>query len=408
MYDDPDLPCKRCKERGVSCGAKIWGKKTESGLLDEPASELLSGKSVLFLARPIPKPENEIVTPDDDLYLQYFHLGRIYYGIYQTRSLEGEFVSIYILPSSRMPLLLSSEVVRYAALALASSRMPRNSTPHTFQYLDRCYRCMREALSGPVSIDLAYTSYLLARIDYNTNHLGGFRKIIKHLETEPNGLSTWETRWLLNLYHEVLLHLRRKLSSSVMEIGVFTTQVQTVCNILRGTWYSDAAIYAFNPFDLRKFVETVCFYFSTYILLLLNGLVEAQNIDTSTELSFIISELHQATTYFSECFHTVPVFATKSLLPSFEPREDLRIVVRIRSYLRLKLTSQLLENYDRESPDVQQSARELCNLATQLRMCQTVVARELWEVEDLFLSGMVMTKWQHPEGKFLFAIRVNM
>jgi hypothetical protein len=173
------------------------------------------------LVRPIPKPENETVTPYDDLYLQCFHLGRIYFGIYQTLSLEGETVSISILPRSRMPLLLSSDILRYAALALASSRRPTNSTPHTFQYLDRCYRRMREALSGPVSIDLAYTSYLLVRIDNNPSHLAGFR--VKRLESEPNGLSTWETPWLLifKLYHEALYHLRHKLSFSVVEIRLF-------------------------------------------------------------------------------------------------------------------------------------------------------------------------------------------
>jgi hypothetical protein len=257
---------------------------------------------------------------------------------------------------------------------------------------------MREALSGPVSIDLAYTSYLLARIDNNPNHLDGFRKIIKHLETEPNGFSTWETPWLLILYHEALYHLRRKLFYSVMEIGLFATQVQTVCNILRGTWYSDATIYAFNPFDLRKFVETVYFYFSTSILLLLNGFLDAQNIDTATELSFIICELHHATTYFPECLHRVPDFATKSLLPSFEPREDLRHLEEIRWYLRVKLSSQLLENYDPESAEVQQSARELCNLPTQLRSSQFHFLSERQKVVDLFLSGLAMSKSQHPEG----------
>jgi len=392
------LPCKRCKERGVFCGAKIWGKKTESGLLDEPSSELFSSKSVLFLARPIPKPENEIVTPHDDLYLQFFHLERIYRVVFQIIDLEGEIVSRSILPRSRMSLLLSSDVLRYAALAWASSRMPRNSTPHTFQYLDRCYRRMREAISGPVSIDLAYASYLLALIDNNPSHLAGFRKIVKRLESEPNGLSTWETPWLLILYHEALLHLRLKLTCSVMEIGVFATQVQTICHILRGTWYSDAAIYAFSPFHRRKFVEAVHFYFSTYILLLLNGLVEAQNIATTTELSFIICELHQATTYVSESFHTIRVpFAIAPQLLSFELRENLRIT-KLRWYLRLKLSSQLLENYDRESPYVLQSARELCNLATQLRMSEIDFQNDLREVEDLFLSGMVMTKSQHPGG----------
>jgi hypothetical protein len=396
VYDDPDLPCKRCKERGVSCGAKIWGKKTVLALLDEPASELLFGKSVLFLARPIPKPENEIVTPYDDLYLQYFYLGRDYDGTYQTIGLEGEIVSISILPRSRIPLLLSSDILRYAALALASSRMVKNSTPHTFQYLDRCYRRMREALSGPVSIDLAYTSYLLARIDNNPNHLDGFLKIMKRLDSEPNGLSTWERPWLLILYHEALYHLRRKLSSSV-EIGLFATQVQTVCNLLRGTWYSEVSIYAVHPFLLRQFVETVHFYFSTYILLLLNGLVEPKNIATRTELSFIICELHQATTYFSDRTRAWAAFATTS---TFGHREDLRILAEIRHLrwdLRLKLSSQLLENYDQESPDVQQSARELFHLAAQLRS-QSGFAWELSEVEDLFLSGMVMTKRQHPEG----------
>jgi hypothetical protein len=60
VYVDAHLPCERCMKRGVECGAKFWGKKTELNLLEETSNEQPPGKSILFLGRSLPKPNDKL------------------------------------------------------------------------------------------------------------------------------------------------------------------------------------------------------------------------------------------------------------------------------------------------------------------------------------------------------------
>lgn len=67
VYDDEKSPCKLCKESGLSCGSKYWGPKTEIKRADRITNGTQVDEVVLFLDKPISKPENEVITPIDDI-----------------------------------------------------------------------------------------------------------------------------------------------------------------------------------------------------------------------------------------------------------------------------------------------------------------------------------------------------
>jgi hypothetical protein len=429
VYDNPELPCERCKDRGVACGAKIWGEKTELDLQDGPSTELLARKSVLFLTRPSRRPDDEMITPHDDLYLQYFLIERQGASFYYFLQLQNETVSLSIIPRSRISLLLSSETLRCAALAVASSHIAsENSTQYFYQYLDRCYRRMRKAISGPISVDLAYACFMLAKVDSenaNPVHLIGLQKIIAHLDLEPGGLIEWESRWLQGLLIEGLWCLRDRLVSLTMDVNLTKTQVQKVCDLLRSTisWRPSLSRSA-------QFLKTVYFYYSTYVLLLLSGVVDDRSTGTTTELSIFTGELQHLTTRLSDrllqnrLFLTVLQDFRSQNLPECEcyydwthryhacPRDPLHYSIYVQipplqCYFGSKLIYRMLENGDRESTDIIEWACDLYHLASLMGPMNRSHSMEIWDIVEvgmLFLTGMVMTKSRHPEGAFTLCI----
>ena len=157
------MPCERCKTRGVACGPKIWGEKAEKDLFG--SRELRPHKAVLFLGHPLPKPDDSAITPLDDLYWQYFLFENFHGPGYTMRLRETDDTRyINIVPLSQLPRLAASDIFRSAAFAFASSILnAENATDHSLLYLDRCYSGLRKALYGPVSIEILYATYLLAK-----------------------------------------------------------------------------------------------------------------------------------------------------------------------------------------------------------------------------------------------------
>jgi len=265
MYENPESPCERCKERGVTCGPKIWGERAEKILLEQRPNEVQATTAVLFLGRRLPKPDDPLVTPLDEHYWQYF-LFENSKGTYNLRGLiERDHLPIYMTPNTLMPRLVASNTFRYAACAFASSILRAESSAlHTSLYLDRCYKQLRKALSGPLSIDLGYAVYLLAHLSTPCGdpipHLAALSEIVPRLRDHD------AVDWLAGKYKEVLDLFRCRICDSWMEVGRITEQVGRVYEILRSTWRS-------LP-DHVEFLSTVYFYYSTYALLLLNGFGE--------------------------------------------------------------------------------------------------------------------------------------
>jgi hypothetical protein len=276
MFENPDLPCERCKEREIACGPKIWGDKAEKDLVEQGSSKLVSNTAILFFNRPLPKPENSTITPLDDHYWQYF-LFQNHIGEYNFTSFSERTRKIYIVQTSHLPRLVSSEIFRCAALAFASFFLVAgDSAHHSFLYLGQCYSRLRKALSGPVSMDLGYATYLLAKVAIRDAdplpHLAGFDHILNCFLTVPSREYTkWDVVWLKALYLDILLHFRCRIIHSTMDLARIRTQVRKVCNLLRsGTVEKSPAI--------PPFLEIKYFYFSAYFLLLLNCVGDEGNI----------------------------------------------------------------------------------------------------------------------------------
>lgn len=278
--------------------------------------------------------------------------------------------------------------------------MSKNSEQYTFQYLDRCYKRLRQAISGPVSVDVAYAVYLLARISNHTcdvTHLVGLGKIIESVQVEPNGLFEWELDCLLDLYcHSLRFHFARLFGFS-MDVILVTTHVRKVCesilNILRST--SADSLPAKS-----MFLQAIQFYYSTYSLLLLNGVPDDRSIGETSELSVITTELHRVTEHVSERFFRMPGFVDavqrfdfRSYEDSF-PRND-PFFHQMEQYFSHIIFLRMLENCDRENHDIQQFALRLYSLATWMT-CRPLFGMP--KIRALFLSGLVLTKSRHPKG----------
>jgi hypothetical protein len=388
--------------RGAPCGPKIWGEKTEFDLLQNASDERSAGKAVLFLDRPISKPEDEVITPFDDFYLQYF----LFESANDRYCLVENRWETSLIPICRIACLQSSDIFRSAALAWASFGMSKNSRQHTFQFLDRCYKRLRQAISGPGSIDVAYGVYLLARISYRTcdpTHLVGLGKIIECLQVEPNGLFEWEFDCLFELYCRALRFHWTGLYDFSMDVILFTSHVRKVCdsimNILRGTTPGRTASIAGHWWHL----EAVQFYYSTYSLLLLNDVPDDQSIGETSELSVITTELRRVTELISERLFFVPGFVGDTMQPfDFQSYEDsftqyYPFFHEVEQYFIWIIFLRMLENCDRENPELQQSALRLYDLATCMVRRPTLF-HESKAVRALLLSGLVLTKSRHPEG----------
>jgi hypothetical protein len=397
MYTNSDLPCERCKERGVACGPKLWGEKTESDLLQNASDDRSAGKAVLFLDRPISKPADETITPLDDLYLQYFLLENANANcVFGNQCVKG------LVPIFRISCLQSSDLFRSAALAWASFGMAGNSNQYTFQYLDRCYKRLRQVLSGPVSVDVAYAVSLLARISpwSDTTHLVGLGKIIACLQVDPNGLFEWELDCLVQLYYQALVLHWARLSDFSMDVVLITTHVRKVCdsilNIFRNTSVDSLPA-------TSKYFQVVQFYYSTYSLLLLNGVLCDRSIGETSELSVITTELHRITCQLiSKRLSGVPGFVDAMQRFDFRSYQDnftdwYPFFDEMAQYLSWIIFLRMLENCDRENPELQQSAHRLYDLAACMAGRDNF-SRRMGEVQALVLSGLVLTKSRHPEG----------
>ena len=126
VYDDIELPCTVCFEKGLRCTAadKIWGKKRESRQLEiekrneqsmtEQRGDILSNDDEIIeiIPRQFPTPNEEMLTPVEAMYIQYFHevIVDYYLSAYQAQN-------FVMLPRFRPN--MSSRAVRYAVMLLS-------------------------------------------------------------------------------------------------------------------------------------------------------------------------------------------------------------------------------------------------------------------------------------------------
>jgi len=171
------------------------------------------------------------------------------------------------------------------------------------------------------------------------------------------------------------------------------TLVRTVCDCVQSQAY-----------EVGHFIDVKYFYYSTYALLLLNGIGDDRNIGRLTELPVIAENLRQITTKISEFCHrrwdnTACLQRLYQNLP-ISRSETFFDISRVRFYFRSKLFTQMLNNGDRENLEIEESARGLYQLASHFKHFVTYDGIRLdgAEPEALFLSGLVLTRSRYPTG----------
>jgi hypothetical protein len=148
-------------------------------------------------------------------------------------------------------------------------------------------------------------------------------------------------------------------------------------------------------------LEGVQAYYSIYYLLLLNGVLDDRSIGETSESSVISTELHRVTELFSHHLFRVPGFVDGMQRLEFQSYGDNFTIYyphlqQIERYFRWIIFLRMLENCDRENPELQQYALRLYDFAT--CMARNGTAFNMAEVCALVLSGLVLTKSRHPEG----------
>lgn len=402
----------RCKEDGLPCGTKLWGPKTQSGLLHEEANDARSGQMVLFLGRPVPESDDEFITPLDDLYLRYFLKGRSQH-LHIVVQIGNEAIAGEIVPGDRVALMLSSKPLRCAALAYASFHKAQQLNLHTLQYLDRCFKCMREALSNSVAVDLVYACYLLSKVvddnavEMTYSHLLGLSKIMKCIKSGPNKVEEWEWGWMEGLWLEGLVNLYCRLQRLSLQSPQYTaTKVRQVCNMLLGYQLHGVV----NTALYLVYLETVLFYHSTYYLLLINHVFDDESVVEATqtraaanELSSLIEGLTEFLPYFSKRFTGDiqklwdPIDVEHEFIPKSRQISDFGC---LSIFFSTKLFSLRVASKDLapENSVEMLLARSLCRLSVLIDHSPQVGI--LNEIKILFLAGLSLTQARQLEGYF--------
>jgi len=306
-----------------------------------------------------------------------------------------------MVPTNLLARMASSDIFRYAAFAFASSILAAdNQDNHTSLYLDRCYRRLRQALSGPLSIDLAYAIYLLAifSIAYAdpVPHLVALAKIICALQLDPWTESSF---WISIKYTEALQHFSCRLGHQLLSGDRVTEPIRTGYNLVRG---------------LRKrfseypgFSKTVYFLHYTHALLLLNGDLDGDDIGTANELSLITTELRQITREIRpDCDFGNFRTDLERLQTNGTPVDGYTYensIFQLQSYICSEILTQLLENVERESSEIEAPSLDLFRLVNWINILKSrgdPVELEKLEVLLLFILGIVWNRSQFPEGNF--------
>ena len=252
---DENEPCKLCEQAELPCGQKLWGPKTENKLWDERHVGEESGQSILYLERPISRPQEEIVTEFDDIYIQFF-LEKRCPSAMSGLLVAGKMVGWVIVPEERSYLLASSQALRCAASAMASIFKGGNhSTMHTIAYLVRCYQHTHKALSSTPSVDLLYVCYILFRLAifmheptesilFYLSTMHKIRHYLKHRQTELRGS---ELEWIEALWLDALINMYHRLSSDVCQLSLqsaegFARHIEKIYNMLDDPPSSDGRV----------------------------------------------------------------------------------------------------------------------------------------------------------------------
>lgn len=425
-----ELPCEQCKRLGLHCGAddKILAPKTQSNVIRQQM--VTPGQSILYLSRPPPSPDNERLTDQDNLYLQFI------FPIYGKGTYCSEVFGIEFLypdvevPAHRLTFPISSKPLRYAVLALASAlKEGDDGSVHSLEYMDQAYRYTREALSDSLFIDIFYTSFVMIQLELNFKqslettfiHLRGVSRALDRLNVDPSGLTTDELLWMEKLWRKIFCSLyHKRLKPLRPRPSILAASVEAIIGIIDSHWFVLPSNYTHPQTQtlLEHRMRTLDIYLHYYHL---RYLLDVNRVDGTQDQSQGWTNTKPA---LQQCLRQVIELGRHLGLPrqirnlsgihlSDNPRrqeENSTAAGDLVSRSRAIIQHQLLALYslavlidctlvDPASDDINAEAREaaksLCRIsATAPNRSQS----SAHEIRNLFLAGLVLTKSRCPTG----------
>jgi hypothetical protein len=187
-----------CTVKKLPCGPedKVFGPKSQ---LNDQTPQSIERHIPQTLSRPLQAAGSLLYTFSDSMYLDYF-LNRVYrfnFGLSTSSCHAGSDVFLY-----RFGRTLTSEPVRYAALAYASLLRNRKVEATTLEYLGNSYSYLHKAISASQYEDATYACYILFKIrarlapreggEEAFQHAMGLFKNCKELRNSSSSLSDEE------------------------------------------------------------------------------------------------------------------------------------------------------------------------------------------------------------------------
>lgn len=158
VFDDPELPCALCAEKGFQCGAKLPGPKTQTEY-SRPGITSIPGTTVFKLPRPLHIPDALRVGSID---VEMFFKRRKCHGPHLV--ITPVFCYIFGfsgLHEDRLSSVVEYAPLRYATLAYLEVAKVGVVTVNALSFLDQFYVHTRDILAKPVHINLMHAAILV-------------------------------------------------------------------------------------------------------------------------------------------------------------------------------------------------------------------------------------------------------
>ena len=226
-YDDIDLPCSLCSEKGLRCTAadKIWGPKRELRQLEiekqnkrsmtRQRGDILSDNDIIeIIPRQFPTPDEVLSTQLEAKYIQYFYenILDIYLISYSEDLLRN-------VPRFRPN--PSSKAVRYALMLLSLKSLDgkgliSEDENKIKQFEFRALYCHHasEAIENHAYADILNACYMMCIYAVDANlpldefikHFRGFLLVVERLVTS-GGISQTEMSYFLWMFLDIMLRI---------------------------------------------------------------------------------------------------------------------------------------------------------------------------------------------------------
>ena len=222
----------------------MLGPKTQT-----KGENILNDKSTLSISVHRPTLHYEMVTRRERQLILFFFQNAAPTSIFTLRP-RHQTKDGPLIPVPRAKVLISSKPLLYAILAYASySKTGAESDINTLQYMDQCYKHLRKAIATASVVDIVYACYTLIVLAFETAettevilaHLGGVCQGIRVLQSNPAWIGTREFLWMERMWQNIFHRIYYRLQRTCDDPSALASQVKEIYGILKSC----------NPFMLR-------------------------------------------------------------------------------------------------------------------------------------------------------------